>query len=164
MSYSSKIDLGSCDESVPSFKLFQEIPGQKACFQKMLTGIHEGNDFSNAFFSNKNLDHLQSKIIESVLIESNKINKAYRIGRQSDTQLQIIMRSSYLSYSKNLSGCCDEQMKQLNDIVIKACVDRIMPEIQQYIGYREDVSKPREFMPLPQYLSESGKDTFSLMK
>ena len=57
-----------------------------------------------------------------------------------------------------------EQLNQLNDMVVKECVDRIMPEIKQYLGYREDVSKPREFMPLPQYLSESGKDTFALMK
>ena len=161
MSYSNRIDLGSCNESVPAFKLFQETPGQKACFQKSLTGIQEGNNLSNTFFSNQNLNHLQNKIIESVLIKSN--NK-YKIGRQSDTQLQIIMRSTYLSYSKNLSGYLEEQLNQLNSMVVKECVVRIMPEIEQYLGYREDVSKPREFMPLPQYLSESGKDTFPLMK
>tara|TARA_B100000902_G_C27016413_1_gene767415 strand:- start:60 stop:545 length:486 start_codon:yes stop_codon:yes gene_type:complete len=160
MSYSNKIDLGSCDESIPAFKLFQETPGQKACFQKSLSGIQEGNNLSNTFFSSKNLDQLQSKIIESVLIES---NNEYKIGRQSDTQLQIIMRSTYLSYSKNLSGYLEEQLNQLNDMVIKECVIRIMPEIKQYLGYREDVSKSREFMPLPQYLSESGKDTFPLI-
>ena len=98
MSYSNRIDLGSCDESVPSFKLFQETPGQKACFQKSLTGIQEGNNLSNTFFSSQNLDNLQNKIIENVLTQS---NGEYRIGRQSDTQLQIIMRSTYLSYSKN---------------------------------------------------------------
>jgi hypothetical protein len=161
MSYSNKIDLGSCNESIPAFKLFQETPGQKACFQKSLTGIQEGNNLSNAFFSSKNLEHLQSKIIESVLTES---NNEYKIGRQSDTQLQIIMRSTYLSYSKNLSGYLEEQLNQLNGMVVKECVVRIMPEIKQYLGYREDVSKPREFMPLPQYLSESGKDTFPLLQ
>jgi len=161
MSYSNRIDLGSCDESVPSFKLFQETPGQKACFQKSLTGIQEGNNLSNTFFSSQNLDNLQSKIIENVLTQS---NGEYRIGRQSDTQLQIIMRSTYLSYSKNLSGYLEEQLNQLNDMVVKECVERIMPEIKQYLGYRDDISKPRQFMPHPQYVSDSGKKTFALMQ
>lgn len=161
MSYSNRIDLGSCDESVPSFKLFQENPGQKACFQKSLTGIQEGNNLSNTFFSRNNLDYLQSKIIERVLIES---SGEYRIGRQSDTELQIIMRSTYLSYSKNLSGYLEEQINQLNDMVIKECIKSIMPEIKMYLGYRKSVSEPRQFMPHPQYMSDSGKKTFTLMQ
>ena len=161
MSYSNRIDLGSCNESVPAFKLFQETPGQKACFQKSLAGIQEGNNLSNTFFSSQNLNYIQNKIIESVLVQS---NGEYKIGRQSDTQLQIIMRSTYLSYSKNLSGYLEEQLNQLNDMVVKECVDRIIPEIQQYLGYRDDISKPREFMPLPQNMSDSGKKTFSLIR
>ena len=131
MSYSNRIDLGSCNESIPPFKLFQETPGQKVCFQKSLVGIQEGNNLSNTFFSNQNLNNLQNKIIESVLVKS---NGEYKIGRQSDTQLQIIMRSTYLSYSKNLSGYLEEQLTQLNDMVVKECVDRIIPEIKQYLG------------------------------
>ena len=141
------------------FELFQDVE-TKSNFDGNIKHIQTETGLSTTYFSKKNIDFLQNEIIRIIYQKSN--NK-YKIGRQSDTQLQIIMRSTYLSYSKNLSGYLEEQLNQLNDMVIKECVIRIMPEIKQYLGYREDVSKSRDFMPLPQYLSESGKDTFPLM-
>ena len=60
-------------------------------------------------FSKRNIDCIQKHIQKSVLQKTN-----YRIGRQSDLQLQIIMRSIYLQYSKNLDCNYAEQIRELN--------------------------------------------------
>ena len=53
---------------------------------------------SKKFFSKQNIDKIQKSISDSVYSES---GNQHRISRQSDTQIQIIMRSTYLKYSKN---------------------------------------------------------------
>ena len=48
-----------------------------------------------------------------------------RIGRQSDTELQIIMRSIYLQYSENNNCNIISQVKVLNKKVLDYCVEKI---------------------------------------
>ena len=74
--------------------------------------------------------------------------KKHIIGRQSDTQLQIIMRSIYLQNSKNLNTDIKGQIQELNKLVIDYCVPNILVEVEQYIQYKVSVSKIPEPLPL----------------
>ena len=142
------------NEYIPGYQLFEGSNQPQQCFQNSISNIQETSNLSNAFFSRENVDKIQNNIIERVRIES---NNEYNIGRQSDLQLQIIMRSIYLSNSKNLNSNIQHQVAILNETVVIECIKQIIPNIKQYLGYRKDISSPRHIMELPQSVS-SGFD------
>jgi len=64
----------------------------------VLSRNYECSQVSDVFFSTQNIDLLQLGIQNKILNES---NGRYRVGRQSDDELKIIMRSIYFQYAKN---------------------------------------------------------------
>ena len=74
-----------------------------------------------------------------------KTDKKHIIGKQSEIELEVIMRSIYLQHSPNLPNQIKEQIKYLNDLVVNWCVEKIIPELYQYLGYLKEV----EYMPIP---------------
>ena len=95
---------------------------------------------SNMFFSKDNMQILQNGIRYSIYTQTNEI-----IDNQSDIELNLIMRSIYLQYSKNIPYNVVEQVKELNSRVLDYVVPRIYIEIKQYINYTNDISK----LPIP---------------
>ena len=124
-----------------------------------LKGIQTESLLSRTFFSDKNIDIIQNSIRYNVYSLS---NSQHIIGRQSDIQLQIIMRSLYLQFSKNLNTGIREQVQELNNMVVNYCVPRILSEIQQYIVYKSDVSKLPEPIDRSLNLSVKGSKTLIL--
>lgn len=107
-----------------------------------LYGIQETSKLNQLFFSKKNLDIIQNNIRYTVYV---KTNKKHIIDKQSDIELQIIMRSMYLQHSPNLEYNYKEQLEYLNKLVVDWCVEKIIPQLEQYIGYLKEV----EYMPMP---------------
>jgi hypothetical protein len=107
-----------------------------------LYGIQEQSQLNQLFFSKKNMDIIQNMIRYEVW---NKTEQKYIIDKQSDIELQIIMRSIYLQHSPNLPNKIKEQIKYLNELVRDWCTEQIIPEVQQYYGYMKEV----EYMPMP---------------
>ena len=107
-----------------------------------LYGIQETSKLNQLFFSKKNLDIIQNNIRYTVYV---KTNKKHIIDKQSDIELQIIMRSMYLQHSPNLEYNYKEQIEYLNKLVVDWCVEKIIPQLEQYIGYLKEV----EYMPMP---------------
>ena len=66
------------------------------------------------FFSHKNLDLIQDMIRYRVYMKS---NQKYIIGKQSNVEVQIVMRSIYLQQSTNLPTNIKEQISYLNNLV-----------------------------------------------
>ena len=66
-----------------------------------------------------------------------KSNGEYTIGRQSDVELKIIMRSIYLQNSKNLATDVAGQIRELNRLVANEAVPSIIVNIEQYLGYKQ---------------------------
>ena len=128
-------------------------------FQNSLKGIQDSNVLSTAFFSTRNINCIQKQIQKKVLQLTN-----YKIGRQSEIQLQIIMRSIYLQYSKNLNCDYTNQIRDLNKKVTDYSVDRIVVEISQFLEYRNEVSKIPEPISLPKNLSNAGEKSTSLFR
>ena len=107
-----------------------------------LYGIQETSQLNQLFFSKKNMDNIQNMVRYNVYLKSE--NK-FIIDRQSDIELEIIMRAIYLQYSPNLQTQITEQIRYLNKLVCDWSVEQIIPEVQQYIGYMKEI----EYMPVP---------------
>ena len=118
-------------------------------------------DVSAIFFSANNVNLLQTGIYNKILnISAGK----YNIGRQSDTDLKIIMRSIYFQYGKNTPNNIKEQVLDLNTRVIDWCVPEILSNIKQSDKYIMDISTmpvPLDRSILP---SQKGLRTLEMMK
>ena len=97
---------------------------------------------SDLFFSEMNIEALQQGIRYRIFVET---NGKYTIGRQSDQELKIVMRSIYFQYAKNLSTDCVSQVQELNSRVLNWCVPEIKSNLLQYETYRKDAST----LPMP---------------
>ncbi len=124
--------------------------------EEMLYGIQETSQLNQLFFSRKNLDLIQDMIRYRVYIKS---NKKYIISKQSNTEIQIVMRSMYLQQSTNLPTNIKEQIIYLNNLVADWCVEKIIPEVEQHIGYIRDISYYPNPIDLPKNMSQKGSRT-----
>ena len=150
--YNGRLFLNETD-NYPQYDLYSKEENEKNCYKNSISTLQELNPLSQQYFSQNNVDFIQNLIINRVRIIS---NNEYNIGKQSDLQLQIIMRSIYLSYSKNLMNNINKQINVLNNKVVEECIKVIIPNIKQYIGYRKDISTPRHIMTLPASVSSKG--------
>ena len=127
--------------------------------QTPVNTILSSNQVSSIFFSKQNMDAVQNKIIELVYTKS---KGEYQISRQSDKQLNLIMRSIYLQHSKNLNTNIKQQVIELNTRVLKYCIDTINVEILQYLGYLKDINEPLLPMDRPINISQKGENLVEL--
>lgn len=142
----------------------------------------EHTPVSSLFFSKKNIDALQIGICNRVFNES---RGKYNIGRQSESELKIIMRSIYFSslqnsftnFQQNIQGNYNnmlnqinnnssnnviEQVRYLNKAVLDWAVPEILTNIRQFDKYKEDVSVLPEPIDRPTLTSMSGTKTLEL--
>ena len=106
------------------------------CFSDSVARIHQATSLTESYFSSENVELIQNELIKRIYD-----NYGYVISRQSDMNLQIIMRSIYLQYGKNLPCQIKEQVLELNEEVYKECIKIVVPNIQQTIGYRRDLAQ-----------------------
>jgi len=122
-------------------------------YQSMI-GIYEPTTLNKIFFSRENLDIIQNMIRYGVWIKS---GKKYVIDKQSDVEIQVVMRSIFLQHSPNLSTYISEQIKYLDKLVADWCIPKILAEVEQYIGYINDIEKLP--MPIDRPINLSSKGT-----
>lgn len=154
-----RVDLSS---SVAPFQLFEETNTSAKSFAGS-GGAGLANraktPVSDVFFSEENVDALHEGIRYQVYVQS---NGKHTIGRQSDVELGIVMRSVYLEYSKNLPFDVLGQVRELNSIVLKLTVPKIVREVDMYVAYRRDIST----LPVPleraQNVSRAGTRSLAL--
>jgi hypothetical protein len=134
--------------------LFRESTKTNFFQKNAVSHMIQNNELSNIFFSQNNIDALQQGI--RYLVWKNS-NGKYVIGNQSETQLQIIMRSIYLQYSKNLSYNIISQIKDLNQKVLDYIIPQIIIEIDQYNYYIKDTNN--QPIPLERSINTSSAGT-----
>ena len=123
-----------------NFTATAEIPTESTA--NIISRNMNCTDVSTIFFSDNNVNLLQMGIYNKILnISAGK----YNIGRQSDIDLKIIMRSIYFQYGKNTPNNIKEQVLDLNTRVIDWCVPEILSNIKQSDKYIMDIST----MPIP---------------
>jgi hypothetical protein len=139
------------DEHVKPYELFKDSTQQQNTDTSIISNIVVPNAVSRTYFSNDNVERLHRQIIQEVFRVSKK-----QIGKQSYQELQIIMKSMYLQYSRNLPSDIEEQVGTLNKYVIDECVRIIVPNVLQYNKYLDDITSPIPVMPLAQNVSNKG--------
>ena len=92
--------------------------------------------FTREFFSKRNIDFLQNKMIEAT-----KKYTGMTIGRQDDKVLVMIMSGIYVEYS-TATGNMAEDIKKLNTLVFSECMKQILPGVRSYALYVRDASAP----------------------
>lgn len=117
-------------------------------YAEAVVGSIKPNPVSNLYFSCNNIDVLQDGIRYMIY---KLTGGKHIIGRQSDHDLKIVMRSIYFQYSKNLPRNIIGQVKELNEKVLDWTVNEILSNLKQYDKYREDTSTlpmPLDYGPL----------------
>ncbi len=137
---------------------FDRTPYQRETVfsQTALHGIQLDTCLARLFFSALNIDALQQGIRYMVWKKS---CKKHVIGRQSEDELKIVMRSIYLQHSVNKDQEVVKQVRDLNTIVIATCVTRILSELAQYLGYVRDASQLPTYMDRGMSTSVKGDKT-----
>ena len=130
--------------------------------QDLLRGNWMENKLSTLFFSPENTKILQNAIRKTVYDRSGE--KKWVIDEQSADELQIVMRSLFLQYAKNLDYDIPGQIRELNNLVIDWCVPRIMSEIGMYEYYLNDISKLPVPLEQPAYVSNAGTKSLPFRK
>tara|TARA_B100000963_G_C22638461_1_gene678986 strand:+ start:753 stop:1310 length:558 start_codon:yes stop_codon:yes gene_type:complete len=136
-----RIDLlskNTLNNGTPLFLQDKNLIIDKTNYSNCRTNIFSNSDLEKLFLSLKNIDHVQNSIINGVFELS---SGEYRIDRQDDEALIIIMRSMFIQYSRNLSSNLSEQVESLNKLVIDECVPKIYKEVIAYMKYKRDVSR-----------------------
>ena len=130
-------------------------------FQKTaIEGITERNIISDLFLSEKNVNLIHLKIINSIRDKYN-----YNISKQSKNELLIIMRSIYLNNCTNNFSNKNEikkELNKLNELVINYSVNNIIKNIKSYELYLDKINNDLEPIDLPKPTSIKGDKTLEL--
>jgi len=130
-------------ENLTTYDFFNESKKDPDHFKSnAIRHIHTDSDVASLLFSQMNIDILQEGIRYSVYIKS---KGQHVIGKQSETELQIVMRSIYLQYSNNRSTEIVEQVRELNSRILDFVVPTVLSEVHQYVNYTRDIN----FLPVP---------------
>ena len=124
------------------FPMFEEpVPARGGA--RLQTTIHQkSSSMSDLFFSARNVDALQQGIRYRVYVES---GGRLTVGRQSDVELGIVMRSVFLQEGTRGDLSELEQVRALNAAVLAFCVPQVVKEAEMYLHFRRDVST----LPVP---------------
>jgi len=139
-------------QATQAFKLFSthhENPklAYGSTFQQQATiRVHTATPLNQSFFSEANIQHLQDEIRYRVWEKS---EKKYVIDNQRPDDLKTIMRAYYLQYQINVEANAAQELNDLNERVLKFCVDDVLGSINMYLynrnqilNYPEQISRP----------------------
>lgn len=142
------------DTNYDMYALFENGNHKVSEFSReAIIGVHQQTPLNELFFSRQNLEALQIGIRNMVAKRS---NGEFVIGKQSEVELQVIMRAIYLNHAKHLEADVVEQVRELNSRVIDFSVPRIIEEIRMFKYYKKDIGN----LPVPldrgQFSSNKG--------
>lgn len=103
----------------------------------MVGHIHKETSLNKVFFSQENMNLLQSEIQKQVHMMS---GGKYSIDRQNDDDLKIVMRSYYLMFGKNDPNFVERELQDLNSRVVGYCSAKIYSEVDFHMFYRNDIA------------------------
>lgn len=121
--------------------------------REAIIGVHQQTPLNDLFFSRQNIEALQVGVKNMV---AKRTDGEFVIGKQSEVELQIVMRAIYLQHAKHMTTNIIEQVRELNSLVIDFCVPRIIEEIKMFKYYKHDIGQ----LPIPldrgQFSSSKG--------
>ena len=137
MSFNGRVNIGG-HNPFDKFKLYDKIANddKSTSYRSAMTGNWQNTQLSDTFFSAQNIDIIQNGMINGV----DKLSSGrFKIGKQDQDTLKIIMRSIFLQKAKNNGTDVTSQVNELNKLVLAYCVPQVYGEAQGYIQYKNDV-------------------------
>ena len=114
--------------------------------QQAVIRVHTATPLNQAFFSEANIQHLQDEIRYRVWEKS---GKKHVIDPQRPDDLKTIMRAYYLQYQINVEANAAKELADLNERVLRYCVDDVLGSINmwlynrnQILNYPEQINRP----------------------
>lgn len=124
-----------------------------------LRGVHSTNCVGTLYFSDLNRNAVHDAIRYQVYVQT---KGEQVIGRQSDTELEVVMRSVYLQFCRHAAEDVVGQVRDLNARVIDFAVPTIIVSLRQYRGYQEDLDRTPRVMDHAVSTSSAGTKFLSL--
>ena len=153
MSDSARINLTNCKSN--PFELYENLNISNQ--DKYLnTGNQQRTKLSDMYYSQTNIDFLQNEIINQVY---KKTSGKYRIVKQSEDELVIVMKSIFLQYARNSDVDVQLQINILNKHVLDYCVNDVYTNLLQYVKYIDDITKEQVVIDRPQNVDVKGNKT-----
>lgn len=117
-------------------------------------GIQERSPLSVLFFHPKNMETIQAELQYRVFQKTGE-----RVGRQSDKELRIVMRSVFLQDSANQTHNLTQQVQKLNETVLDYCVKNVASNALQHKQYIADSTT----LPIPMShpVGTAGRNRFA---
>lgn len=135
--HTGRLPLSDTEErtSVPPAVLFAPEPYLVSSkVKETIQYRHSNTTLNEQFFSESNMNVLQERIQREVRQMVNA-----EIGRQSEPDLMLVMRSYYLQYARNNPDEVATELIDLNERVVGFCSNRIAVEVEAYRYFRQDI-------------------------
>lgn len=157
--YVGRVDVSDYKTGKP-YSMTQDL-GVKSNrgFENTLEHYHEETEVSKYFFSRNNIDLLQRAIVGNVNKRLELDNIDYKIGKQSEDNLHVVMRAMYLQEACHYKCSFVEQVRKLNGKVLNFIIPNIITNVKQYVGYIKDISSPVPTMDRPIDVNSRGNNT-----
>jgi hypothetical protein len=153
MSDSARINLTNCKSN--PFELYENLNISNQ--DKYLnTGNQQRTKLSDMYYSQANIDHVQNEIVSQIY---KKTDGKYKITKQSEDELIIVMKSIYLQNSRNNDNEIQIQINYLNKLVLDYCVENVYVNLLQYVKYIDDITKEKVVLDRPQNVDVKGSKT-----
>ncbi len=137
------------------YKMIDKKDKRPKNFLTIIRDFHEINPTMEAFFSEENLQHIQT-LIKKIIKHSEKVD----ISDQSEEQILMVMRSVYMNATSLDCTLKGEQFHKqicfLNKDVINLVVPKIIVGIRAYLGYSKDISTNPYTVDRPKYINNAG--------
>lgn len=125
----------------------------------LVTSMHQcDTPLSRSFFSAGNMDSIQSSL--RIVVRE---KTGYVIGRQSEEQVALIMRSVFTLYANSGAPVGDE-VRRLNAYVLSQLAPMVGTGIAAYLGYVRDASQMHVPLERPVNMSMKGSRNTELFK
>ena len=153
MSDSARINLGNCISK--PFDLYENLKVTNTN-KYSNTGNQQKTKLSDLYFSQANIDYIQNDIIKQVFEKS---DGKYRINKQNEDELVIIMKSIFLQNARNNDNDLQYQIDELNKLVLSYSVNNVYVNLLQYIKYIDDITKDITVMDRAKSVDIKGSKT-----
>lgn len=166
MSFVGRVDLGDSSQrqranDYPMVSENTTVTDHRFRDECLRSANIEVNEVNTLYFSKLNVDAIQMGM--RTLVYNRSCGKV-KIGNQSASELQTIMRGIYFENSTNQVGNTLEQVRSLNQKILDFAVPRIIQEAQMHGKYVQDMTSLPEPMARSFNDSVAGTKTLELKR
>lgn len=114
------------------------------------------SDLMRLFFSRPNFEALHDGIRYGVYMKS---DGKLKVGRQSDTELLIIMQSIFTQYAEHRPIDIRDQVARLNVMVLDYAIENVFADAVYWMRYVNDIQRLPVDVMMPEATTNKGENS-----